>query len=127
LWRAFPAELFLFMATRRREQRYIEFRELRWLVPNAEWGAYLRQKLTVRVSKRVAQPRCGVDVVWEAGKHLLRDRERGIEVSIPSTWPKESDAIKDPRYLADPVRRQREILETYGVDRGGWKAASGGR
>src|SRR5215470_7312332 len=98
---------------RRKEKRYIEFRGLRWLVPAPEWGEYLRQRLTVRVSNSLARLSRGVDVVWEDGKHLLRDSARGVEVPIPSTWPREADAILDPRYIADPVLRQRAILKGY--------------
>jgi hypothetical protein len=110
---------------RRKEKRYIEFRDLRWLVPTPEWGEYLKRKLTVLApgSKRVARLRSGVKVVWEDGQHLLRDSARGVEVPIPSTWPTEADAIKDDRYIADPVKRQFEILKRYRVERGVWEAA----
>lgn len=110
---------------RRKEKRYIEFRDFRWLVPPDEWGAYLRQGLTERVSdrKRVARLRADVDIVWEDGKHLLRDSARGVEVPIPSTWPTEADAIKHPLYIRDPILRRREILKSYGLERGAWKAA----
>jgi hypothetical protein len=54
--------------------------------------------------------------------HLLRDSARGVEVPLPSTWPKETDAIFDRRYIADPVERQWEILKRYRVERGAWEA-----
>jgi hypothetical protein len=114
---------------RRVEKRYIEVRgrsgdlRAKWRVPIPEWNESLRRRLIERVSNRVARLRAGVQIVWENGTHLLRDRERGVEVSIPSTWPTEADAIKDPCYIADPILRQRAILRSYGVERGVWEAA----
>jgi hypothetical protein len=52
----------------------------------------------------------------------LRDSARGVEVPLPSTWPKETDAIFDRRYIADPVERQWEILKRFRVERGAWEA-----
>ena len=52
----------------------------------------------------------------------LLDSARGVEVPLPSTWPKETDAIFDRRYIADPVERRREILKRYRVERGAWEA-----
>jgi hypothetical protein len=120
----YPAELFPFMGeNRRKEKRYIEMRGLRWLVPSGEWSECLKRGLITRVSWRVARLRQGVEIVWEDGKHLLRDRGRGVEATITSTWPKERDAVLHPLYIADPVLRRREILKSYGLERGSWKAA----
>ena len=85
-------------------------------------GEYLRRGFTFLASKRVARLRRGVKVVWEDGQHLLRDSARGVEVPLPSTWPKETDAIFERRYIADPVEREWEILKRYRVERGAWEA-----
>ena len=74
---------FVFMTdkkNRRKEKRYITFRSLRWRVPNAEWGDYLHRGLIERISYRVAKLREGVEIVYENGRHLLRDLGRKIEV-----------------------------------------------
>jgi hypothetical protein len=106
-----------------KQTRFIEFRDLRWLVPKDEWAHYLKRGFAVRISRRVARLGPSVDIVWEDGKHILRDSERGVEVPIASTWPTEADAIKHPLYIRDPVLRQQEILRGYGLQHGAWKAA----
>jgi hypothetical protein len=94
-----------------------DFARQTWFGDKAAWRGF-----TFLGSKRVARLRRGVKVVWEDGQHLLRDSARGVEVPLPSTWPKETDAIFDRRYIADPVERQWEILKRYRVERGAWEA-----
>jgi len=110
---------------RRKEKRYIEFRGLRWRVPNAEWGDYLRRGLIERVSERVACLRRGVEIVWEDGRHLLRDLARKIEVSIPSSWRLvERASVYDqrgPRLTLAAMRR--EVQAQYGRRFEAWEAA----
>jgi hypothetical protein len=111
---------------RRKEKRYIEFRSLRWRVPNAEWGDYLRRGLIVLVSKRVARLRMGVEIVWENGRYLLCDLSRNIEVSIPSSWRLVNEAaIYDQRGKAlSPQEMQREIQADYCRRFEAWEAAA---
>jgi hypothetical protein len=102
---------------RQKEKRYITFRSLRWRVPNAEWGDYLRRGLIERISNRVARLRAGVEIVYENGRHLLRDIARKIEVSIPSSWRLvERAALFDQRgHRPDAEWLQREIQSQYRV------------
>jgi len=110
---------------RQKEKRYIEFRGLRWRVPNGEWGEYLRRGLIVRVGQRLARLRDGVEVVYDAGRHLLRDLARKIEVSIPSSWRLvDRAAIYDTRgRTLTPEALQREIQSAYGRTFEAWEAA----
>lgn len=110
---------------RRKEKRYIEFRSLRWRVPNAEWADYLRRGLIERISARVARLRSGVEIVWENGRHLLRDLARKIEVSIPSSWRLvDRAAIYDQRGpRLSPEEMQREIQADYCRTFDAWEAA----
>lgn len=109
---------------RQKERRYIEFRGLRWRVPNSEWGEYLRRGLIERVSERVARLRRGVEIVFEDGRHLLRDLARKVDVSIPSSWRLvDREAIYSqvgPRLT--PERLQREIQAQYGRQFEAWEA-----
>ena len=110
---------------RRKEKRYIEFRGLRWLVPNSEWGDYLRRGLIERISGRVARLRAGVEITVENGRHLLRDLGRAIEISIPSSWRMiERAALFDTRGpRLTPAQIQREIQAGYCRMRTeGWEA-----
>ena len=110
---------------RRKEKRYITFRSLRWRVPNAEWGEYLRRGLIERISQRVAKLRAGVEIVYENGRHLLRDLGRKIEVSIPSSWRLVERAamfnMDGPRLT--PSQLQREIQSDYGQTFEAWETA----
>jgi hypothetical protein len=110
---------------RRKEKRYIEFRSLRWRVPNAEWGDYLRRGLIVLVSKRVARLRMGVEIVWENDRYLLRDLTRNIEVSIPSSWRLVDEAAiydrRRPRLSTEEMRLG--IQEDYCRSFEAWEAA----
>ena len=110
---------------RRKEKRYITFRSLRWRVPNAEWGEYLRRGLIERISQRVAKLRAGVEIVYENGRHLLRDLGRKIEVSIPSSWRLVERAamfaVDGPRLT--PAQLQREIQSDYGQTFEAWETA----
>lgn len=110
---------------RQKEKRYIEFRGFRWRVPNAEWGEYLRRGLIERVSMRVARLREGVEVVFEGGRHLLRDLARSISVSIPSSWRLVERAAKyatsGPNLT--PEALQREIQSSYGRTFEAWEVA----
>lgn len=111
---------------RQKEKRYIEFRGLRWRVPNAEWGEYLRRGLIERVSQRVAQLRDGVEIVYEAGRHLLRDLNRRITVSIPSSWRLVERAAlfdtKGPKL--SPTELQRSIQSSYcSIGNPAWEVA----
>src|SRR5262245_1143674 len=111
---------------RQKEKRYIEFRGLRWRVPNGEWGEYLRRGLIERVKKsRVARLREGVEIVFEAGRHLLRDLRLSITVSIPSSWRLVERAsmydVSGPRLTPDGL--QREIQASYGRTYEGWSIA----
>lgn len=117
---------FCFMAKKKRqkEKRYIQFRSLRWRVPNGEWGDYLRRGLIERVSSRVARLRQGVEIVYEGGRHLLRDLARKIEASIPSSWELVERAA---RYATNgpnlsPEALQREIQSDYGRTFEAWEA-----
>jgi hypothetical protein len=110
---------------RRVEKRYFEFRDFRWRVNEHEWSEYVRRGFFERVSKRVAVLRRGVDLVWEDGKHLLRDTGRNMEVSIPSSWRLVERAsmydTRGPRLT--PVVRQREIQANYCSTFEAWEAA----
>lgn len=110
---------------RQKEKRYIEFRGFRWRVPNAEWGEYVRRGFFERVSSRVAQLRRGVDIVWEDGRHALRDRSRQTEVSIPSSWRLVERAAlfatNGPQL--SPAQVQREIQADYGRVFEAWEVA----
>lgn len=77
-----------FMANkkRRKEKRYLQSGEMRWRVPNEEWGDYIKRGFLERVSACIARLRRGVEIIWEDGRHALRDTVRNIEVSIPSSW-----------------------------------------
>jgi hypothetical protein len=116
-----------FMAKKnyRKQQRYIEFREMRWCVPNAEWGDYVRRGFFERISERVARLRRGVDLVWEDGKHLLRDRACKVEVSIPSSWRLvERAALFDPNGpRLTPEEISREVRSQYGRTFNAWEPA----
>lgn len=115
---------FLFM-TRRKEKRYFEFRSFRWRVPNGEWGDYVRRGFFECISKRVAVLRRGVDLVWEDGKHLLRDRGRRVEVSIPSSWRMvERASMYDTKGKnLTPAEISREVQSQYCSTFEAWEAA----
>lgn len=104
---------------RRKEKRYIEFRGLRWNVPPTEWGEYLKRGLLIRISARVARLRAGVDVIFENGRHVLRDLARKIEVSIPSSWRLVERAslfdTSGPKLTPEALQReiQRDYCRTY--------------
>lgn len=110
---------------RQKEKRYIQFRSLRWRVPNAEWGDYLKRGLIERISSRVAILREGVEIVYEGGKHLLRDLARKIEVSIPSSWRLVERAAmfatNGPNLTPDEIRR--EVQSNYGRTFEAWETA----
>jgi hypothetical protein len=110
---------FVFMGKKRRrvEKRYIEFPGFRFQVPAADWGEYLRHGFAVRHSERVARPRAGVRLVWEEGRHMLKDSESGLEAAIPSSWRMviqawlfKSVTIKAAQLKESPTERQERIL-----------------
>ena len=105
--------------------RFIEFRGMRWRVPNAEWRDYLKRGLLELITMRVARLRNGVEVVYENGRHLLRDLARKIEVSIPSSWRLVERAAlfdtKGPKL--SPEALQREVQSDYCLTFPAWEAA----
>lgn len=99
---------------------------MQWRVPNQEWADYVRRGLIEKVSMRMARLREGVEIVFENGRHLLRDLARKIEVSIPSSWRLvERAAMFDTRGpRLSPERLQREIQSDYcSVGWPGWELA----